>query len=246
MKAFFRLIRSSLGAIFGLLCLAASGHAGDAANVDILGFSADGAVFAFEEYGVQDGSGFPYANRYYVDTANDTFLPGTPVRVRIDQDGASVNDARAQARTKGQSIIGDAILAEHHGFRAGWNAVTELSADPFRLSVNPRPVFPAIDAALEFRLEELPMPDGAQCHGMGEARGFRLTRIATVSGATTKTIHEDGSIPSSRGCPLGYRLAGIQTFYPEGGAPVFAVLIAIRSLGFEGPDHRFIAVTGKL
>ena len=48
---------------------AASARAGDVAELEILGFSDDGGVFAFEEYGVQDGSGFPYANRYYIDTA---------------------------------------------------------------------------------------------------------------------------------------------------------------------------------
>jgi predicted secreted protein len=57
-------------------------------------------TFAFEEYGVQDGSGFPYANRFYIDTANDSFLPGSPIRVRIDDDTATVEDARAQARRK--------------------------------------------------------------------------------------------------------------------------------------------------
>jgi len=54
--------------------------AGDTAEINVLGFSADGSIFAFEEYGVQDGSGFPYANRFYIDTASDKFLPGTPVR----------------------------------------------------------------------------------------------------------------------------------------------------------------------
>ena len=61
----------------------APGFAGDAAQLEILGFSKDGGVFAFEEYGVQDGSGFPYANRYYIDTTTDTFVKGTPVRVRL-------------------------------------------------------------------------------------------------------------------------------------------------------------------
>ncbi|RUV10776.1 DUF2259 domain-containing protein, partial [Mesorhizobium sp. M5C.F.Ca.IN.020.32.2.1] len=40
-------------------------QAGDVAELEILGFTSDGGAFAFEEYGVQDGSGFPYANRYY-------------------------------------------------------------------------------------------------------------------------------------------------------------------------------------
>ena len=67
-----------------LLLLSVAARAGDMATVQILGFSDDGGIFAFEEYGVQDGSGFPYANRYYIDTANDTFLHGTPVRERLD------------------------------------------------------------------------------------------------------------------------------------------------------------------
>ena len=43
------------------------------------------------------------------------------------------------------------------------------------------------------------------------------------------------------------RFIGIfQTFYPRSGDPVYAILIASRSYGFEGPDFRWIAVTGKL
>lgn len=229
-----------------LLATSSSAHAGDTASVEVLGFSADGATFAFEEFGIQDGSGFPYANRYYIDTANDSFLPGTPIRVTLEQDGAGISDARALARTQAQSVIADTILAENRGFTAGWNAVTEQSADPFRMAVNPRPVFPAIDSPLEFRLAELPMPDGAECYGFGEPAGFRLTRIATEAGAESVLVHEDSAIPQSRGCPLGYAISGIQTFYPDGGTPVFAVMIAVRKVGFEGPDHRFIAVTGRL
>ncbi|WP_367714907.1 DUF2259 domain-containing protein [Nitratireductor sp. GISD-1A_MAKvit] len=221
-------------------------RAGDTATVEILGFSADGSTFAFEEYGVQDGSGFAYANRYYIDTASDSFLPGTPIRVTLQQDGASVFDARAQAKSQAQSVISDTVLARNRGFTAGWNAVTEQSADPFRLAVSPRPVFPSIDSPLEFRLTELPMPDGAECYGFGEPTGFRLTRIATEPGMQTETVHEDSAIPQSRGCPLGYALTGVQTLYPAEAAPVFAVIIAVRKVGFEGPDHRFIAVTGRL
>jgi len=54
--------------------LTSQSRAGDAATLNILGFSSDGSVFAFEEYGVQDGSGFPYANRFYIDTETDTFM----------------------------------------------------------------------------------------------------------------------------------------------------------------------------
>ena len=55
-------IRLALIILLGVFSLEAS--AGDTATPQVLGFSADGKVFAFEEYGIQDGSGFPYANRF--------------------------------------------------------------------------------------------------------------------------------------------------------------------------------------
>ncbi|WEX11888.1 DUF2259 domain-containing protein [Chelativorans sp. AA-79] len=226
--------------------LAPSARAGDMAAVEVLGFSTDGGIFAFEEYGVQDGSGFPYASRFYIDTDTDKFLPDTPIRVRLDDEQATVEDARQQAKMEAQSIISDEELTEHQGFRAGWNAVTELSADPRRMMVNPRPVIPPLDEPVEFRLEEMAAAQPENCQGMGMIVGFRLLRVATTAGAQTELVHEDQEVPSSRGCPLGYRIAGVQTFHPDGGEPVFAVLVAIRRVGFEGPDHRFLAVTGKL
>ena len=220
-------------------------YCGDTAMLEILGFSEDGKIFAFEEYGVQDGSGFPYANRFYIDTENDNFISNTPIRVRLDDEGATVEAARQGAKDKAQSIISDDILNQNRGFTAGWSPVTELSSDPFRMSVNPRPVFPTIDSPLEFRLQERTMDAPENCALFGPRIGFRLLKIATESGFETTLIHEDESIPSSRGCPLGYKLAGVQTFHPQGGGGIYAVMIAIRAGGFEGPDHRYLAVTGR-
>lgn len=224
---------------------AASAHAGDAAELEILGFSQDGGIFAFEEYGVQDGSGFPYSNRYYIDTRTDQFLPGTPVRIRLDDEAATLDAARAQTRERGEKVVKQVELSSNRGFTAGFNAVTEYSADPFRMAVNPRPVFPPIDPALEFRLEELPLPAPEPCASQGEARGFRLNRIDASDGGQTRTIHQDKTIPKSRGCPNGYRLGAVQTFGRQGSLTSFAVLVSVRQYGFEGPNHRWIAVTGR-
>lgn len=216
------------------------------ATVEILGFSADGDVFAFEEFGIQDGSGFPYANRYYIDTDDDTFLPGTPIRIRLEDEQATVDAARQQTKSQAATIISDEELKQNQGLVAGWNPVTELSAEPHRIVVNPRPVVPPLDSPLEIRLEELSLEQPADCRDIGDVMGFRLLCVATAPGAETRLVHEDTTVPASRGCALGYRIAGVQTFYPEGAEPVFAVLIAVRRFGFEGPDHRFLAVTGKL
>lgn len=206
-------------------------YAGDMAYVRILGFSSDGAVFAFEEFGVQDGSGFPYANRFYIDTATDTFVKGTPIRVRLDNEQATVEEARKETEIPAQSIISDDELTENLGFTAGWNSITELSADPHHLLVNPRPVFPPIDPLLAFRLEEKHMQPPHACAELGEhIMGFRLLRLGTEPGEETRILHEDHRIPDSRSCPLGYRIAGIQTIYPDNAPPVFAVMIAVRRL----------------
>jgi predicted secreted protein len=236
------LFATMLLAQFAVHCAA---NAGDAANLEILGFSEDGKTFAFEEYGIQDGSGFPYANRFYIDTSTDQYLPGTPVRVRLDDENAGIDKARSQARATGENIVTDAVLAAHRGNTVGMNAPTELNADPLRMVVNPRPVFPPIDPTLEFRLEQIPLTISEVCESQGPAAGFRLLRISAAEGGTTKLLHEDKAIPKSRNCPHGYSIGAVQTYF-DGEAPVFAVLISVRQYGFEGPDHRWIAVTGRL
>lgn len=219
--------------------------AGDASTLDILGFSADGAIFAFEEYGRQDGSGFPYANRFYIDTASDSFVSPSPIRIRLDDESASIEAARQQAMSAGQAIVTDAELSDNSGYTAGFNAITELSADPHRMAVNPRPVFPAIDAPLEFRLEELTFAASGSCAGVTEtSAGFRLLSIDAAPGGTTEVLHEDSSVPSSRACPTGYRIGAVQTFLQQGQSAL-AVMISVISYGFEGPDHRWMAVTRR-
>lgn len=226
-----------------LLVLAAApvAHAGDVANLEILGFSKDGKIFAFEEYGIQDGSGFPYANRYYINTSDNSFLPGTPVRVRLEQDGSPVSEARQKAREQGEKTVPASELSANRGYTAGLNPITELSANPLRIKVNPRPVFPTIDAPLEFVIEEIPIKAAEICGSQGDTKGFRLSRIAD---GKTMVLLEDKSIPKSRGCPMGYALGGVQTFSTDA-LTAYAVLISVRQFGFEGPDHRWIAVTGR-
>ncbi len=228
-----------------VLSAAAPVHAGDAAQLDILGFSPDGGVFAFEEYGVQDGSGFPYANRFYIDTGTDEFLPGTPIRIRIEDENATVDAARVKTREAGEKILSQAQLEGNRGFTAGFNAVTELSADPNRMIVNPRAVFPPIDPPFEVRLEELGQEDLERCAFGGPVRGFRLMQVDAREGGQTRILHEDKTIPQSRGCPTGYRIGGVQTFSAGLALTSYAVFVTVRQQGFEGPDHRWIAVTGR-
>jgi predicted secreted protein len=237
------LLLASLLAVTALAA-PASAIAGDAAELNMLGFTADGGIFAFEEYGVQDGSGFPYANRYYIDTAKDAFVPGSPIRIQPQSEDPSVETVRAEARKKGEVIVADAELAKHPGYTAAINPISELSADPFRVVANSSPLYPQPSDPMEFRLEELEgIKPGVKCEEWQEIRGFRLLKVDTHPGGTTKILHEDKQIPSSRGCPLGHRIGVVQSYFPEGGPHIAVVVLAVRSFGFEGPDYRWLAVS---
>ncbi|MBX3596407.1 MAG: DUF2259 domain-containing protein [Rhizobiaceae bacterium] len=231
-------------ALLLILTGASVAFAGDAATLRILGFSKDGSIFAFEEFGVQDGSGFPFANRFYIDTNSDKFLPGTPIRVRIDEEDKDVSAAREKASQAGQSIVTDQELALNLGFTAASNSITEISADPHQFQFLPRPVFPPIDDEWALRLEEIDFPPAEACPE--KLKGFRLLLLNPAKPTETKVLAEDTSIPKSRNCPLGYKLGAVQTLYLPDGSNRMAVLIAVESVGFEGPNHRWIAVTGRL
>lgn len=226
-----------------LVSLVAAGPvlAGDASELHVLGFAQAGKVFAFEEYGVQDGSGFPYANRFYIDTGSDQFLPGSPIRARIDDDSADVSKAREKAAADGEKVV--AATEFKPGYLAAFNAITEQSANRFKIVAMPRPVFPTGDKSVGLRLEEIDIPGPADCAAQGTIKGFKLVRFDPETNADITVLHEDKTVPASRNCPLGYSLGGLQTDTENG---AMAVLISVQSVGFEGPNHRWLAVTGKL
>ena len=100
-------------------------------------------------------------------------MPGTPIRVRLDDEAAKLEAARAEAASRSQTIIADAVLTANRGYLAAANAVTEESADAFNILANPRPVFPPIDEPIAFKLEEtsVPPPETARISARPRASG---------------------------------------------------------------------------
>ncbi|MCB8829820.1 DUF2259 domain-containing protein, partial [Escherichia coli] len=90
-------------------------------------------------------------------TATDAFLPKTPVRVRLDDEKASLADAREKAGRDAQGLTGlsDTELRANAGDTVAANPITELSADKFKTTFNPRPVFPPMDEPLTVQLQEI-------------------------------------------------------------------------------------------
>ncbi len=219
--------------------------AGDFAEREVIGFSPDGRYFAFEEYGVQDGSGFPYSNIYVIDVEGDSWLPGTPIRVLMEDEQLELDEARDRALEQASPKLDDLAIAVEPVHVAS-NPVTQLNADFNFVLVNPRIVAPPIDDPYAFKLSTYALPAGADyCADFGETKGFQLDVIHGEDDRVV-TLQRDERLPQSRGCPLDYQIADVYTYYPDGGQPVFAVLVRMIQVGFEGPDGRYIAIAGPL
>ncbi|HEY0917655.1 DUF2259 domain-containing protein [Devosia sp.] len=231
-------LAASLALAAGAL-LAAPAAAGDRALIDYVGYSADGRYFAFEEYGVQDGSGFPYSTIYVLDLPADRWVAGSPYRARLEGDSDSVGEVRAAARALAQPTL--ARLAIGVGAQLlAVNADGEPDAAAYSLRFG-TPGF-GLDGVQDeslLELERFPLPAAVDCSVVeGEVYGFALS----LDGV--EIARDRGRLPASRGCPLDYRVHAVvgppDWLFGEP-APRVAI-IAIHPFGFEGPDRRFLAV----
>lgn len=218
--------------------------AGDQADREIIGFSPDGGTFAFEEYGVEDGSGFPYSNVFIIETDTDEWVAGTPIRVRLeDDDSATLADARAQARSEAQPLLDGRQIEPGHNLLVS-NPITEVSADPHEVRFVTHPHLDASTSGWTVSITEKELPaTGCPDDLGGPFQGFTLT--LTDPDGNASTLHDDDRIPSSRKCPMRYGVSDVITAYPEGGPPVLVILVNMFPLGFEGPNRRFLAVTTR-
>ncbi|MBW3098846.1 DUF2259 domain-containing protein [Pseudohoeflea coraliihabitans] len=224
-------------------------RAGDLAEFRPIGFSADGTIFAFEQFGIEDGSGFAYAERYYIDTREDRFVSGTPVRVRLRQDGASVQEARDAAAEQAAGIEETYLRDLEPGILAEFAPANERGSSPHRLRYDSWGVsaFSPDAYANTVRLSELVLDGPALCTGVVDTvKGFRLVMTERDGRPVNDTLHADARVPTSRKCPLAYALAGAMTHANRDGTRTHAVIVLMRTHGFEGPDGRYLVVTARL
>ena len=216
--------------------------AGDFADRELLGFSRDGAYFAFEEFGVLDGSAIPYSNVYVLAVDKDAWIDGTPIRLKGAEEGADLDDLRVEAHSRVAPILKKYGIAVA-GRVAASNPFTEVTADPhkvrFFLDYGYLPA-PAWDVTVTLTTTSEPVP----CGNLGPVKGFRL--VLTDSDGVAHVLHDDANaLPSSRGCPRDYSIADVITYFPKDGDATMIVLLGVESQGFEGPDRRYLAVASR-
>ncbi|MCJ8148889.1 DUF2259 domain-containing protein [Shinella sedimenti] len=239
-----RILRNAVTALAACLMTATGATAGDFSTFQSIGFSPDGKVYAFEEFGVQDGSGFPYSTIYFIDTEKDAYLPGTPVRVRIDDEQAGLSKARADAMAKAAPMIEKNRLLDNPGILAAFNPMGQLGVDRSRIDYYPFAIEPMPGGSYALALDEIALPLPEKCRAITPygGKGFRLRLVQDDGKPADRMVYEDEQVPDSRNCPLTYQLSGALTFPVQNGARVHVALVLVRSVGFEGDNGRWIAV----
>lgn len=232
-----------------IICLSAAANlfAGDYATLNFIGFSSDGRYLAFEEYGVQDGSGFPYSNIYFIDTAKNVYA-APPAKAFLKDEMASINTAR------GRSASHAAKKLKQYGIVKGNTGkhvishlindltVSEMSDGEAPIAVQFAETIGSMYKRGHFELVLRPeknMPK--DCEAFEQEMFMLDLKLVNRDYDSTTVLQQDAALPASRGCALGYRF---QDVYLHKG--VIVVFLNVFTTGFEGPDMRFMAVTGPL
>lgn len=201
--------------------------AGDEATLDFIGFSRDGRHMAFEQYGTQDGSGFPYSEMHVVDVARNTLV--SSVRVLLKAESASLGQARNQTMTQSR-----AALTRYGIVRGNQGRFAEVA--PKREHWQSFD-FTALGRRYSLNLNETLAPATPAC-GDNVPKYLSLTlRFGTFE----RMIQNDTRLPASRACAYDYEVHSVFVFGRS-----LAVFVKLLSTGFEGPDVRWMVVTTTL
>jgi predicted secreted protein len=242
-------IYSLLFAFFVLAVMPASVFAGDFATLNFIGFSEDGKYLAFEEYGTQDGSGFPYSNYYFVETAKNSYA-AAPVKKFTENETISENAIRLQAKKAA------AVNLRKFKIAAGNTGTLLVARLPTDIDVQKiAPGSENKDQTIKFYDEEYECYGGdifelglktskanaKRCEDYGfdfDILKFELS--LKTNGVEEKILQKDKDLPESRGCPHTYSVQNVYSYKNQ-----IAVFVNIYKYGFEGPDMRYMVVTGN-
>jgi predicted secreted protein len=228
--------------LFGSIALA-----GDYATLNFIGFSKDGRYLAFEEYGVQDGSGFPYSSFYFIDVAKNSFAARS-VTIRIDNEQATENQARSRAKLKASLILKKLrIVNGNTGQLTVARMLTDLSLEAPGSGKSQRINFAEIVGSMyrsgNYELVLNPIEVKVKVKGCEYTeQPLYIFELSLKDKDADKTIilQKDNALPASRFCLTEYAIQYVYLYEDK-----IAVFLNTYDPGFEGPDMRYLVVTGK-
>jgi predicted secreted protein len=264
----FKIIASAAFAALLLSGSTISSCAAEAAALKVYGFSADGRYFAFAQHGGQGDGGHAYAEITVIDTTQDRFVAGFPVRIEPteleDQEGAPeegeqalvLAEKKAGAKLKGlgatrpgQVLARDAKVraAENPSYSAGNDLGPKVGGRAMSFT---HPRLGKMDLALALKTFDWPATsrlgrhkEAGSCKQEVDWQKGAAFRLTLARGGGTLVLNDDKTIPASRLCVLDYGLAEVHAYDRPDGAVTLAVILDMHTRGFEGQDRTFLVVT---
>ncbi|MBX4861043.1 DUF2259 domain-containing protein [Rhizobium sophorae] len=214
--------------------------AGDIANIQPIGFSADGKVFGFQEFGIEESGNLPYSNTYFIDTEDGHYLEGTPFHTELTDKDANLSKARRQNLTAARSQMDKYDLLTNPGLIAAFNPPTELGSPSKTLRYTTLATDGPPKAPYTLSLGEMPVPTPKDCAAVDKrVIGFSLQMIEKEGAPNRQAARQATAVPAERVCSVEYRIGGAMVYQPEGGNQVHIALV----LAFDADRNgRWIAV----
>ncbi len=224
-----------LASVMLMACLSAYGA--DQAWFRLLGFSEDGKYLAWEEGGVQDGSGFPWQRVIILDTETSTEVESSykvwEDELREPEEGFFNTDRNGLVMEYGIDTPPEDPLV--------YRPLTDLAAQGDSLRFCLEYYCPGYyTGEYVLRLERSPAAPG---NVEGYPDWFPEPVVLSLTVADTDFFHEEEP-PEEYGYVFGYGFAGIYR-NPIARERLVVVLHSVMP-GFEGADGRFRVVSGEL
>ena len=244
--------------LFALILMAAfsaSVSAGDYAQLNYIGVSEDGKYLAFEEFGTQDGSGFPYSNIYFIDVDKNAYAAAA-VRVMIkdsevvekEELEVALKIARDKAMKSAAAKLKQfRIVAGNNGKMVVARLLTDLDvrSSDFDETKTTRTINFASDVGSMYAPDQrqlifkpIKIEDKKDYLELPVYK-FELS-LKEGDDGPEKMLQKDISLPESRGLPIEYAVQYVYLYEDK-----IIVFINKFTSGFEGPDMRYMVVTGR-
>ncbi|MGO7169095.1 DUF2259 domain-containing protein [Rhizobium leguminosarum] len=214
--------------------------AGDIANIQPIGFSADGKVFGFQEFGIEESGNLPYSNTYFIDTEDGHYLEGTPFHTELTDKDANLSKARRQNLTAARSQMDKYDLLTNPGLIAAFNTPTELGSPSKTIRYTTLATDGPPKSPYTLSLGEMPVPTPKDCAAVDKrVIGFSLQMIEKEGAPNRQAARQATAVPAERVCSVEYRIGGAVVYQPEAGNQVHIALV----LAFDADRNgRWIAV----
>ena len=226
-------LEAAKAAVRSLLAQLPAGHqvgimayAGDAAMLEVLGFSKDGRYFGIVQSGVEDGSGYPYARLDIVGLPDAPELDGFQVTRSLEAADATREDARSALMEDSRATLAAVGISE-----------SSSPAAPAALPLLDTPV-----GSMSTAWGRLELKEAAAASPACEVAGISPTTVELVLHTAAPAEISWSRAPEEGECPLRYALAELRTATVATGGRALAALLAYERLGFEGADLRYVPV----